>query len=151
MYVLTQSWKRKSVHHAASTPTTYICLFVLRMFVCVSLPISAPTTCRYVCIACMYVMSLPISVSQPTAKEVFLDMLVDHLLDAGGSGAVVPWYNVRKDLFLDRVRRDVGRGSDVAGSSTQGRVPRGVQGTDLCYGGGARGGTWSFRVGESFA
>lgn len=37
-------------------------------------------------------------------------MLVDHLLEAGGSGAVVPWYNVRKDLFLDKVRGDVGRG-----------------------------------------
>lgn len=41
---------------------------------------------------------------QPTAKEVFLEMLVDHLLEAGGSGAVVPWSNVRKDLFLDKVR-----------------------------------------------
>eukprot|EP00903_Cladosiphon_okamuranus_P009842 g9353.t1 len=39
---------------------------------------------------------------EPTAKEVFLEMLVDHLLEAGGSGAVVPWYNVRKDLFLDK-------------------------------------------------
>lgn len=35
-------------------------------------------------------------------------MLVDHLLEAGGSGAVVPWYNVRKDLFLDKVRRQMG-------------------------------------------
>lgn len=30
-------------------------------------------------------------------------MLVDHLLEAGGSGAMVPWYNVRRDLFLDKV------------------------------------------------
>ncbi|CAN0309802.1 unnamed protein product [Pylaiella littoralis] len=38
---------------------------------------------------------------EPTAKEVFLEMLVDHLLEAG-SGAVVPWTNVRKELFLDK-------------------------------------------------
>lgn len=37
-------------------------------------------------------------------------MLVDHLLEAGDSGAVVPWYNVRKDLFLDKVRWRVGGG-----------------------------------------
>lgn len=42
--------------------------------------------------------------SQPTAKEVFLEMLVDHLLEVGGAGGVVPWYNVRIDLFLDKVR-----------------------------------------------
>lgn len=33
-------------------------------------------------------------------------MLVDHLLEAGGSGAMVPWYNVRKDLFLDKVGQE---------------------------------------------
>lgn len=31
-------------------------------------------------------------------------MLVEHLLEAGGSGGIVPWYNIRKDLFLDKVR-----------------------------------------------
>lgn len=51
-----------------------------------------------------------ISQCQPTAKEVFLEMLVDHLLEAGGSGAMVPWYNVRKDLFLDKVRWEAGGG-----------------------------------------
>ncbi|CAB1103033.1 unnamed protein product [Ectocarpus sp. CCAP 1310/34] len=39
---------------------------------------------------------------EPTAKEVFLEMLVEHLLEAGGSGGIVPWYNIRKDLFLDK-------------------------------------------------
>lgn len=29
---------------------------------------------------------------------------MNHLLEAGGSGAMVPWYNIRKDLFLDKVR-----------------------------------------------
>ena len=36
-------------------------------------------------------------------------MLVDHLLEVGDSGAVVPWYNVRKDLFLDKVRGGAAR------------------------------------------
>lgn len=41
---------------------------------------------------------------QPTAKEVFLEMLVDYLLEvAGGAGAIVPWQNVKQDLFLDKV------------------------------------------------
>lgn len=42
---------------------------------------------------------------QPTAKEAFLETIVDHLLDVGGpQGAIVPWHNLRKDLLLEKVR-----------------------------------------------
>lgn len=43
-------------------------------------------------------------------------MLVDHLLEvAGGSGAIVPWYTVRKDLFLDKVIGCLGVDKRVGG------------------------------------
>lgn len=51
-------------------------------------------------------------VPQPTAKEVFLDMLVDHLSQlVGGVGTVVPWHNVRLALFPKKVQ-DVVRPSN---------------------------------------
>lgn len=41
---------------------------------------------------------------QPTAKEVFLEMLVSHLSQlVGGVGTVVPWHNVRVALFPKKV------------------------------------------------
>eukprot|EP00904_Undaria_pinnatifida_P000364 jgi/Undpi1/10328/HiC_scaffold_28.g12778.m1 len=44
---------------------------------------------------------------EPTAKEVFLEKIVDHLLEVGGPpGAIVPWHNLRKDLFLKKRASD---------------------------------------------
>lgn len=34
-----------------------------------------------------------------------MEKIVDHLLEVGGPpGAIVPWHNLRKDLFLKKVR-----------------------------------------------